>query len=150
VEALPRALRFLGYRPRSEAELRNFLVQRGFSTAITERTLEKLCSLNYLNDEAFARNWARSRAETRGYGPKRIEQELKTKGIGQALIREVMRETFGQVDESARANSLLEKRFKSKQFDDPKMVRRAVGFLQRRGYSSKVIFDLLKYPLEDD
>ncbi|HEX4988185.1 MAG TPA: regulatory protein RecX [Candidatus Binatia bacterium] len=149
-EALPRALRFLGYRPRSEAELRNFLVQRGFSTAITERTLEKLCSLNYLNDEAFARNWARSRAETRGYGPKRIEQELKTKGIGQALIREVMRETFGQVDESARANSLLEKRFKSKQFDDPKMVRRAVGFLQRRGYSSKVIFDLLKYPLEDD
>jgi regulatory protein len=150
VEALPRALRFLGYRPRSEAELRNFLVQRGFSTAITERTLEKLCSLNYLNDEAFARNWARSRAETRGYGPKRIEQELRTKGIGQALIREVMRETFGQVDESARANSLLEKRFKSKQFDDPKMVRRAVGFLQRRGYSSKVIFDLLKYPLEDD
>jgi regulatory protein len=126
------------------------LVQRGFSTAITERTLEKLCSLNYLNDEAFARNWARSRAETRGYGPKRIEQELKTKGIGQALIREVMRETFGQVDESARANSLLEKRFKSKQFDDPKMVRRAVGFLQRRGYSNKVIFDLLKYPLEDD
>jgi regulatory protein len=126
------------------------LVHRGHSAAITERTLEKLCSLNYLNDEAFARNWARSRAETRGYGSKRIEQELRTKGIGQALIREVMRETFGQVDESARANSLLEKRFKSKQFDDPKMVRRAVGFLQRRGYSSKVIFDLLKYPLEDD
>jgi regulatory protein len=126
------------------------LVHRGHSAAITERTLEKLCSLNYLNDEAFARNWARSRAETRGYGPIRIEQELRTKGIGQALIREVMRETFGQVDESARANSLLEKRFKSTQFDDPKTVRRAVGFLQRRGYSSKVIFDLLKYPLEDD
>ena len=112
--------------------------------------LEKLRSLNYLNDEAFARNWARSRAETRGYGPKRIEQELRTKGIGQALIREVMRETFGQIDESARAKSLLEKRFKSKRFDDPKMVRRAVGFLQRCGYSSKVIFDLLKCPLEDD
>jgi regulatory protein len=69
--------------------------------------LEKLRSLNYLNDEAFARNWARSRAETRGYGPKRIEQELRSKGIGQALIREVMRETFGQLDESARAKSLL-------------------------------------------
>jgi regulatory protein len=112
--------------------------------------LEKLRSLNYLNDEAFARNWARSRAETRGYGPKRIEQELKTKGISPALIRVVMRETFGQVDESTRAKSLLEKRFKSKQFDDPKMVRRAVGFLRRRGYTSKVIFDLLRYPLEDD
>jgi regulatory protein len=112
--------------------------------------LEKLCSLNYLNDETFARNWAHSRAETRGYGPNRIEQELKTKGIDQALIRQVVRETFGQVDESARARSLLEKRFKSKQFDDPRMLRRAAGFLQRRGYSRKVIFDLLKHPLEDD
>jgi len=112
--------------------------------------LEKLCSLNYLNDETFARNWARSRAETRGYGPQRIEQELRTKGIAPALIREVVVETFGQVDEWKKAKSLLEKNFKSKKFDDPKMLRRAVGFLQRRGYSSKVIFDLLKYPLEDD
>ena len=86
-EALQRALRFLGYRPRSEAELRSFLVQRGHSAAITERTLEKLCSLNYLNDETFARNWAHSRAETCGYGPNRIEQELRTKGIDQALIK---------------------------------------------------------------
>jgi SOS response regulatory protein OraA/RecX len=61
-----------------------------------------------------------------------------------------MRETFGQIDESARAKSLLEKRFKSKQLDDPKTLRRAAGFLQRAGYSSKVIFDLVKYPLEDD
>jgi SOS response regulatory protein OraA/RecX len=58
-------------------------------------------------------------------------------------------ETFGQGDESAKAKSLLEKKFKSEQFDDRKTLRRAVGFLQRRGYSSKVIFDLLKYPLED-
>jgi len=111
--------------------------------------LEKLCSLNYLNDETFARNWARSRAETRGYGPNRIEQELRTKGIAPALIREVVGETFGQVDEWKKAKSLLEKRFKSKQFADPKILRRAAGFLQRRGYSNKVIFDLLK-PLGDD
>jgi regulatory protein len=112
--------------------------------------LEKLRSLNYLNDETFARNWARSRTETRGYGPKRIEQELRTKDIGEALIREVMGETFGQGDESAKAKSILEKRFKSKQFSDPKMLRRAAAFLQRRGYSNKVISDLLKHPLEDD
>ncbi len=126
------------------------MVHRGHSAAISERTLEKLRSLNYLNDETFARNWARSRAETRGYGPERIEQELRTKGIGQGLIRQVVRETFGQVDERKKAKSLLEKKFKSKQFDDLKMLRRAAGFLQRRGYSNKVIFDLLKYPLEDD
>ena len=112
--------------------------------------MEKLRSLNYLNDETFARNWARSRAETRGYGPRRIERELRTKGIAEALIREVVGASFGQVDERKKAKSLLEKRFKSKQFDDPKMLRRAAGFLERRGYSGKVIGDLLKHPLEDD
>jgi SOS response regulatory protein OraA/RecX len=30
------------------------------------------------------------------------------------------------------------------------MLRRAVGFLRRRGYSSSVIFDLLKGAVEDD
>ena len=112
--------------------------------------LEKFRSLNYLNDETFARNWARSRAETRGYGPKRIEQELRSKGIGQALIREVMDKTFAPGDESARAKSLLDKRFKNQQLDDQKMLRRAAGFLQRRGYNSKVIFDLLKCTVEDN
>ena len=104
--------------------------------------------MNYLNDETFARNWARSRAG--GYGPKRIEQELRIKGIDQARIRQVVRDIFSQIDESARARSLLEKRFKNKQLDDPKLRRRAVGFLQRRGYSSQVIADLLKYPFEED
>ncbi|MET0500039.1 MAG: regulatory protein RecX [Candidatus Binatia bacterium] len=147
---MQRALRFLGYRSRSEAELQNFLVQRGYSTAIAEWTLAKLRALNYLNDETFAQDWARSRVEARGYGPKRIEQELRTKGIGPELIREALGQTFAPGDESARARLLLVKRFKNQQLDDHKMLRRAVGFLQRRGYSSKVIFDVLKYTVEDD
>jgi regulatory protein len=93
---------------------------------------------------------AQSRAESRGYGPKRIEQELRTKGIAQALIREVVRDTFGEVDESARAKSLLDKRFRSQRLDSPKMLRRAAGFLERRGYSRQVILDLLDHALDDD
>ena len=112
--------------------------------------MKKLRSLNDLNDEAFARNWAQSRAKTRAYGPRRIEQELRTKGIAEALIRKVLSASFDQVDEWKKAKSLLEKLFKSKQFDDPRMLRRAASFLQRRGYSSKVIGDLLKHPCEDD
>jgi regulatory protein len=88
--------------------------------------------------------------EARGYGPKRIEQELRTKGIGPELIREALGQAFAPGDESARARLLLVKRFKNHELDDHKMLRRAVGFLQRRGYSSKVIFDVLKYTVEDD
>ena len=111
---------------------------------------EKLRSLQYLNDETFARGWALGRAQDRGYGPKRIEQELKSKGIRQSLIRDVLRETFDEVDEAAQAKRLLTKHFKAGDFTEPKTLRRAAAFLQRRGYSSKVVFNLLRYAIEDD
>jgi regulatory protein len=132
------------------AEVHNHLIRRGYSTVIVAETLEKLHSLNYVDDGNFARNWATHRFATRGYGPKRIEQELRSKGIHEALIRDVLRETFDPGCEADRARLLLGKRFNGQDLTDPKAVRRAVGFLQRRGYSAKVIFDLLKYSVEDD
>jgi regulatory protein len=149
-DALECALRFLGYRPRSAAEVHNHLISRGYSAAAAAEALEKLHSLSYLNDETFARNWAASKFTGRGYGPKRIEQELRSKGIREAVIRDVLRETCDPRREADRARSLLAKKFDSQNLADPKKVRRAVGFLQRRGYSSEVIFALLKYPARDD
>jgi regulatory protein len=144
------ALRYLEYRPRSAAEVHNHLISRGYSTAAAAGALEKLHSLSYLNDENFARNWATFRFASRGYGPKRIEQELRSKGIRETLIRDVLRETLDPGCEVDRARLLLRKKFNSQNLTNPKVIRRAVGFLQRRGYSSKVIFDLLKYPVRDD
>jgi len=33
---------------------------------------------------------------------------------------------------------------------EPKTLQRAAAFLQRRGYSSNMIFNLLRYSIEDD
>ena len=143
-------MRYLGYRSRSEAEMRRYLSRRGYPRAAADTVTEKLRSLTYLNDETFARNWALARAQDHGHGPKRIEQELRSKGVDQTLIRKVMRETFDQVDEGERARRLLTKHFKGGDLTDPKTMRRAAAFLQRRGYSSKVVFNLLRYSVEDD
>jgi regulatory protein len=147
---LQSALRYLGYRPRSEAEVRRLLQQRGYLPATTDAAIRRLFSLNYLNDEDFARNWARSRAQESGYGPRRIEQELRSKDIEPSIVRDAVREAFAPLDEAAQAKRVLTKRFKSANLKEPTALRRAASFLQRRGYSSKVIFDLLRYPVEDD
>jgi SOS response regulatory protein OraA/RecX len=112
--------------------------------------IDKLRSFHYLDDEAFARSWALARAQGRGYGPGRIDQELRSKGVGQALIRATLKETFDQIDEAASARRLLAKRFKAEDLREPKNLRRAAAYLQRCGYDSKVIFDLLRYPTEED
>jgi len=44
----------------------------------------------------------------------------------------------------------VEKRFRGKNLGDPKILRRAIDFLRRRGYGSGVIVDLLRRPREDD
>ena len=111
--------------------------------------LEKLRSLNYVDDGSFARNWALAKAQSRGYGPKRIEQELTTKGIVPSVIRQVIQETLDHCDEKTQAKKLLAKRFHSEDFRDLKTLRRAAVFLQSRGYSSEVISDLLQCPNEE-
>jgi regulatory protein len=140
----------LGFRSRSEAELRHYLQQRGFSTTAVDAAIRRLISLNYLNDEVFARNWALSRAQNHGHGPVKIAQELRIKGVAPLVIRTALRETFDQVDEAAEARRLLTKRFKGERLTEPKAARRAAAFLQRRGYSGKVIFDLLRCSLEEE
>lgn len=148
-EALQRALKFLSYRSRSEAEVRAKLTQLGFPQKSILSTLGKLRSLNLLNDESFARGWVRARAEGRGYGPLRIERELRQKGIAKSMISQVIRGTFGQEEGRERASALLDKRFGGRDLGDRKVLRRAIAFLQRCGYRSSVIAELLRMPLED-
>ena len=115
-----------------------------------ENVLVKLRSFNYLNDESFARDWALSRAQNQGYGPRRIEQELRAKGIDQTTTREVLRETFEEENEESHAKRLLGRHFKGLDLKDATVMRRAAAFLQRRGYGSKVIFDLLRLSIDED
>jgi regulatory protein len=144
------ALRYLGYRSRSEAEVRRYLQQRGYLPAAIDGALRRLHSWNYLDDEVFARDWALARAQNHGYGPQRIGQELRSKGVSQALIRDAVHGAFDQVDEAAQARRLLAKHFAATALKDTKTRAKAVAFLQRRGYSSKVIFNLLGYYPEED
>ena len=91
-----------------------------------------------------------SKTQTLGYGPKKIEKELGAKGVAQTLIRAAVRATFNQNDEQEIAATLLEKKYHGKNLSDPKILRRAATFLQRRGYSSQIISTLLGVPVEED
>jgi len=149
-EAFKRAVKYLSYRARSESELQAKLAQSGFSLKIIEPTLEKLRSLKLLDDEAFARSFAETRIEDRGYGPLRLERELRRKGIANSFITRLLDEAFAQNGGKERARALLGKRFHGKNLSDAKTLRRAIGFLQRRGYRDSVIAEVLKQPVDED
>jgi regulatory protein len=129
--------------------LRAYLRTRDFSPAAVDQATARLRSLRYLNDDNFAKSWAFRRAHDRGYGPRRIAGELRQKGIDPVLVRQVVRETFAELDEVEAAKRLLGKRFTAADLTERKTVRRAAAFLLRHGYSSETVFNLLGYSTDD-
>jgi SOS response regulatory protein OraA/RecX len=69
---------------------------------------------------------------------------LRAKGIDESLILDTLREIFAGGHEMESARQLLEKHFGRRKLDDPRMLRRAAAFLQRRGYSETVITSVLR------
>lgn len=143
-DALQRALEFLRYRPRSEAEVQRKLAKEGFAKPAIGAAVARLRELKALDDAALARNWVASRTEARGYGPLRLERELETRGVPRALIRDALAEVWRGRDAAAAATALLNKRFRGEDLRDPRTLRRAVGFLRRRGYPDGAIAAALK------
>jgi regulatory protein len=132
--AMGRALNLLGYRARSEAEIRDRLTRYGYVGETIEGVVLRLQELGYLDDAEFARMKAREKA--RRYGPWRVSVELKKSGVGEALTREVVEEEFAGRSEVGEARSAAARRYNGRGSDAE--ARRVYGFLVRRGYSAEV------------
>jgi regulatory protein len=132
--AMGRALNLLGYRARSEAEIRDRLGRYGYAGETIEAVVGRLEELGYLDDAEFARLKAREKA--RKYGPRRVSVELRKSGVGEELAREVVEEEFAGRSEVGAARSAAARRYNGRGSDAE--ARRVYGFLVRRGYSAEV------------
>jgi regulatory protein len=138
------AYRFLSYRPRSRAEIEAKLRDKEFDDAIVAAVLVDLERLGFVNDEQFARAWARGRIRLRGFGRRRIDQELKAKGVAPEIIREAVAEVFGETNETGTAMQVAEKKLGTMRHVEPEaQKRRLAGLLERKGYAFDVIREVL-------
>jgi regulatory protein len=131
--ALARALNFLGYRARSEKEVRDRLRRYGYGEQTMGEVVERLKELGYLDDEDFARLVAREKASR--YGPRRVLAELRKSGVDSELAQSVVEEAFGARSEIDEARSAAARRYNRGGSDAE--ARRVYGFLVRRGYSAE-------------
>jgi regulatory protein len=139
------AYRFLSYRPRSRAEIETKLRDKEFDEATVAAVLVDLARLGFVNDEQFARAWARGRIRLRGFGRRRIDQELRSKGVAPEIIRESLAEIFGETSETETAMHVAEKKkLRTMRHVEPEArKRRLAGLLERKGYAFDVIREVL-------
>lgn len=127
--AKERGFRLLGYRERSDGEVRSRLSNDGYPAEVVGRVSERFRELDLVDDSRFARLWARQRIAA-GYGTVRIMRELGQKGIDAEVATEAIREAAGDATQVERATAVLG----GKSVDTQKDRQKAIGRLVRRGF----------------
>src|SRR6056297_1289952 len=79
------AIAVLARREHSRLEMRRKLKTKGFEEADIDTAITQLCENNLLSDERFSESYINMRRQ-RGYGPLRIAQELRERGVDDELI----------------------------------------------------------------
>jgi regulatory protein len=140
-DAYELALKALGYKERTEAELRSWLGERGVEEAEVEEVIVLLGEAGAIDDASFARRYADDKRSLAGWGPDRIARALEGRGVP----REHIEAALGGEDQSAqleRATALLIGRGVS--CDTERERERALGLLVRRGYPLELAYEAVR------
>lgn len=134
------ALRILQHRDHSCAELTQKLNRRGFAYDQISAAIDKCMSLGYLDDERFSAGYA-NELQRKGYGCRRIEQMLISKGIARQVVDGCLDAncTEERQLQSCRQALVKKRRAIPGPVCRPAARDRLYRFLMSRGFSSAVI-----------
>jgi regulatory protein len=141
------AVRALGRRMRSEAELRRLMRTRGEPGARGEAAIKavvaRLKEHGYLDDRSFAETYARLRQENEKLGARRVRQKLAEKGVPARIAQAAVEARYRSANEEALAREhLMRKRIGKPQ--NEKETARVVRRLVAAGFSTGVIYKILR------
>ena len=127
-----KALELLARREHSRLELRQQLLQRGFPAEPVGLVLEQLAAERLLDESRYAELYACSRAD-KGYGPLRINRELRERGVPEPIVTA----TLALLEDAwpAKLYDLHRKRFKSHRPADAAGQMQQTRVLRQHGFT---------------
>ncbi len=144
----------LGRRMRTVAELKRLMRTRVREQANRELLVEvvvaRLKEQRYLNDAGYAATYSSFRKENEKFGSLRVVRDLKAKGMHADVVERAVKAAYEGVNEEDLARAFLaRKRIAAP--SDQKQAARIFRALARAGFSSRVIFPILKkWKVEDE
>ncbi len=128
--AKAQAANIIGSRPLSKRELTKRLVKKGNEEADAQAAADWLEELGAVDDEDYAAALVRHYG-ARGYGPQRLREELRRRGVPRELWDAALEEL---PDSGETLDALIQKRCRG-DLTDPKERKRVCDALLRRGFS---------------
>lgn len=130
------AVDLLSRRDYSRHELWRKLSPKAASAEELESVLDDLASRNWQSDERFASMFVRTRT-SRGIGPRRLQQELRDKGVDSGTSDSAL-ETV-EHDWNEKALEVARKKARSVGYDHPDLKAKLWRFLSYRGFDGDQI-----------
>lgn len=136
------AIRFVSFRPRSEHELRAFLLKKPHHEDI-DKVMLRMRELGYADDEKFATWWVQQRTAFRPKGNRVITMELRGKGVEDSVIASVLASRGSESLLAAARQAIVRKLPLWSKL--PSMARRKkiYDYLARRGFDGSTIGKLI-------
>lgn len=140
-EALIKLQQYCAYQERCHEEVRTKLLSLGIYGDDLDQITTVLIEDDFLNEERFARAYARGKIRFNHWGRQRIKMELKARKISDYCLRKAMMEV-----EEDEYQGILEQVLSKRLADNPNRLAQmeAAQYAIRRGFESDLVFEIVK------
>ena len=134
ISARDYALKVVGFKDRTEKEIREKLTQKGYDEITIEDETQFLKNYGFINDSRYAERFINDAINLKKWGKARIKTELLRKGIEREIIENTIEDAFLEIDDD-RLLLEMQRRFQNSDFSNIKERTRIFNFYLRRGFS---------------
>ena len=134
---------YCSYQDRCHKEVEQKLNSFTLITELKEKVIVHLIENNFINEERFAKSFARGKHNYKGWGKNRIVNELKFRNISSRIIETALKE-IPEATYLENFHALAEKNWEIiKEPKGQKRNKKFVDFLLRKGYETSLIYEKL-------
>lgn len=144
-QAIEALQHYCAYQDRCHQEARDKLHELGYYGDPAEEVIAELIREKYLDEERFARSYARGKFKMKRWGRYRITRELKQRHISAYCIRKAMTEIDDNEYYGTLCSELERRNGIEKAGQHPYLRRRKLAdYMVKRGYESGLVWEAIK------
>jgi regulatory protein len=138
-QALQNIKAFCAYQDRSHSEVKDRLYSFGLNTTEVDAIISELIQEDYLNEERFARSFARGKFRMKQWGRVKIKYELKQRQVSEYCIKKGLTE-IDDDEYDKTLNNLIEQKSKTLKSEKNMFVkkRKLLDYLLQKGFERDI------------
>lgn len=131
--AYQRALRLISHRPRTQKEIEQKLVEKGFDSTQAQAVIARLAEAGLVEDREFARMWVENRNQSHPRSQRLMKLELMQKGVSVEEIESALGDSADDADLATQAAMQQMRKYSGLEWSE--FRKKLSAFLMRRGFS---------------